>query len=76
MRKAKVALARKLAVILHRMLADCTTFVADKAAARATASRRRQYEFGQQKHRLPGARSRRRDDGSGQVATDDAAPQG
>ncbi len=35
MRKAKVALARKLAVILHRMLADGTTFVADKAAARA-----------------------------------------
>ena len=25
MRKAKVALARKLAVILHRMLADATT---------------------------------------------------
>ena len=36
-RKAKVALARKLAVILHRMLADGTTFVADKAAARAMA---------------------------------------
>jgi transposase len=34
MRKAKVALARKLAVVLHRMLADGTTFVADKAAAR------------------------------------------
>jgi transposase len=32
MRKAKVALARKLAVILHRMLADGTTFQADKAA--------------------------------------------
>ena len=37
MRKAKVALARKLAVVLHRMLADGTTFVADKAAARAAA---------------------------------------
>jgi transposase len=37
MRKAKVALARKLAVVLHRMLADETTFVADKAAARAAA---------------------------------------
>ena len=35
LRKATVALARKLAVILHRMLADGTTFVADKAAARA-----------------------------------------
>jgi transposase len=32
MRKAKVALARKLAVILHRMLADGTRFVADRAA--------------------------------------------
>jgi transposase len=32
MRKAKVALARKLAVVLHRMLADETSFVADKAA--------------------------------------------
>jgi transposase len=35
MRKAKVALARKLAVVLHRMLADGTSFVADKAAAAA-----------------------------------------
>jgi hypothetical protein len=33
MRKAKVALARKLAVVLHRMLADETSFFADKAAA-------------------------------------------
>jgi len=37
MRKAKVALARKLAVVLHRMMADGTTFVADKAAAAAAA---------------------------------------
>ena len=35
MRKAKVALARKLAVVLHRMLTDGTRFVADKAAAAA-----------------------------------------
>ena len=35
MRKAKVALARKLVVVLHRMLADGTEFVADKAAAAA-----------------------------------------
>jgi hypothetical protein len=35
MLKAKVALARKLAVVLHRMLADETSFVADKAAAAA-----------------------------------------
>ena len=33
MRKAKVALARKLAVILHRMLADGAHFDAAKAAA-------------------------------------------
>jgi transposase len=32
MKKAKVALARKLAVILHRMLVDDTPFAADKAA--------------------------------------------
>lgn len=31
MKKAKVALARKLAVILHRMLVDGTSFEADKA---------------------------------------------
>jgi transposase len=36
MRKAKVALARKLAVVLHLMLADGTSFFADKAAV-ATA---------------------------------------
>jgi transposase len=35
MRKAKVALARKLAVVLHRMLADGTSFLAEKAAAAA-----------------------------------------
>ena len=33
MRKAKVALARKLAVVLHRMLADGTPFAAERAAA-------------------------------------------
>jgi len=35
MRKAKVALARKLAVVLHRMLANDTEFLADKAATAA-----------------------------------------
>jgi transposase len=35
MRKAKVALARKLAVVLHRMLADGTPFLAARAAAMA-----------------------------------------
>ena len=45
MRKAKVALARKLAVVLHRMLADGTEFIADKAAARRIA-KERDHEFG------------------------------
>jgi transposase len=35
MRKAEVALARKLAVVLHRMLADGTPFAAERAAAAA-----------------------------------------
>jgi transposase len=35
MKKAKVALARKLAVVLHRMLADGKPFVADRAALAA-----------------------------------------
>jgi transposase len=33
MRKAKVALARKLSVVMHRMLVDGTPFAADQAAA-------------------------------------------
>jgi len=41
MRKGKVALARKLAVVLRRMLADGTSFLADKAAAAAAANQRR-----------------------------------
>jgi transposase len=32
MKKAKVALARKLAVVLHRMLADASKFVAGRAS--------------------------------------------
>ena len=35
MRKAKVALARKLAVVLHRMLRDQTTFIAHRSAPMA-----------------------------------------
>jgi transposase len=35
MRKAKVALARKLSVVMHRMLVDGTAFAADRAAAAA-----------------------------------------
>ena len=53
MQKAKVALARKLAVILHRMLADGATFDAAKAAwherpssfQRRLRARSRQHRF-------------------------------
>ncbi len=38
MKKAKVALARKLAVILHRMLADGTSFGAAKACGTVAAA--------------------------------------
>lgn len=38
MRKAKVALARKLSVVLHRMLRDQTDFVANKAGPRMAAA--------------------------------------
>lgn len=38
MRKAKVALARKLSVVLHRMLRDQTNFVAHKAALTTAAA--------------------------------------
>jgi len=38
MKKAKVALARKLAVVLHRMLADGTTFMASKVAQSAAGA--------------------------------------
>jgi transposase len=37
LRKAKVALARKLAVVLHRMLRDQTSFISRKAAPLAAA---------------------------------------
>ena len=67
MRKAKVALARKLAVVLHRMLADGTSFLADKARWPQPANERRIAGSGDPRHQPPGARSRRRDDGSGQA---------
>ena len=35
MSKAKLALARKLAVVMHRMLADGTPFAAERAAVAA-----------------------------------------
>ena len=68
MRKAKVALARKLAVVLHRMLADGTP-LRRRARRRGGLRARRNIEgSGGRGHQPPGARSRRRDDGSGQAA--------
>ena len=67
MRKAKVALARKLAVVLHRMLADGTEFLANKAAAGRSPLTKEITDPGGSGYQPPGARSRRRDDGSGQA---------
>lgn len=41
LKQAKVALVRKLGVILHRMWADGTPFAGEPAAPRSTAKRRR-----------------------------------
>jgi transposase len=38
MKKAKVALARKLAVVLHRMWVDGTKFAAEKASSAVRAA--------------------------------------
>ena len=62
-----MALARKLAVMMHRMLADGTRFIADKAAAAAPINRKEITGSGGSRHRPPAARSRRWDDGSGQA---------
>ena len=60
-----MALARKLAVILHRMLADRKPF----AFAALRRNRRRSRVFGQVLDTsLPEAKSPRRDDGLGQTA--------
>src|SRR5438034_11259497 len=67
MRKAKVALARKLAVILHRMLADATPF---NPTAKARQPKQG-VSIGSGRATAPGsprAKSPRRDDGSGQAA--------
>jgi hypothetical protein len=55
MKKAKVALACKLAVILHRMLVDGTPFAADKAAMVKAEQAKGVFEFG--KRKTPSARS-------------------
>lgn len=46
MKKATVALVRKLAVILHRMWASTGTFDADKASGCMRAAVRRKGEHG------------------------------
>jgi hypothetical protein len=46
MRKAKVTLARKLAVVSHRMLADATSFLADRAAVAAARKHEEICRFG------------------------------
>jgi transposase len=56
MRKAKVALARKLAVILHRMLASGTSFVAERPPRPEPAERRRRSRVrAVDRHPPPGA---------------------
>jgi transposase len=58
MRKAKVALARKLAVVLHRMLADGTTFMTSTAAQAAAVAGSDQQEAEQVSGRLGAKPSR------------------
>ena len=73
MSKAKVALARKLAVIMHRMLADATA-VQSGGQGRSNLSRRINQVFGRATTPgLPEAKSLRRDDGSGQAAIREVA---
>jgi Transposase IS116/IS110/IS902 family len=71
LRKAKVALARRLAVILHRMWVDGKSFAftAPKAVAAAAAWQGEIERFRAGHDTTPSrAKSRRRDDGSGQAA--------
>ena len=70
MSKAKVALARRLAVIMHRMLADGTPFNARRGSL--TGGRQPVFE----RVTTPGlleAKSLRRDDGSGQAVAHQVA---
>jgi transposase len=65
MKKAKVALTRKLAEVLHRMWIDATEFCWTKEAAAAKRRNRRSRSGTISAPLL--ARSRRRDEGSGRV---------
>ena len=71
MKKAKVALARKLAVVLHRMSLNATTFDFDqpsRCSARRGMNEEEFIGFGRvTTPGLPEAESRRRDDGRGQT---------
>ena len=67
MRKAKVALARKLAVVLHRMMVDGKP----SSSRKARPPKHREggsTGSGGPRHQDARSRSRRRDDGSGQAA--------
>ncbi len=67
MNKAKVALARKLAVIMHRMLARISAVQSGRQAL--PPNREDKQVFGRvTTPGLPEAKSLRRDDGSGQAA--------
>ena len=70
MKKAKVALARKLAVILHRMLADGNPFQPHHAqgAAPCRVAEGDRRVFGRVRHQPSRSEVPRRDDGSGQTA--------
>jgi len=75
-KKAKVALARKLAVILHRMLVRSATRRSSPRRQRwPRAEQEEVYNSGGSKRQPPGARSRRRDDGSDQAETHTVASQ-
>ena len=71
MKKAKVALARKLAVILHRMLANGTPFNR-RRPRQPNRETRNSFRAGHDTS-LPEAKSLRRDDGSGQAAAHQSA---
>jgi len=73
MRKAKVTLARKLAVVMHRMLVGWHPV--RRAEDRNDGITEGEItDSGSREERPLGARSRRQDDGSGQAANNGAAP--
>ena len=72
MKKAKVALARKLAVVLHRMWVNGSAFDVEKTrphACRGLTRGAHKFSARVTTPGLPEAKSRRRDDGRGQTET-------